>query len=211
MQRRQRPGRDMTVEFDSIPFDDLAIEIFGAKQAADNLASDRADHQQGDKGELMGHLENDQDGGNWRTNDSSQTSAHSSDCQSQLIALRKMEDRSADGAEEQSRCGPEKEGRRKYSPCASPGINCRGGGEFRDEQDKNMDSTHLAAKDQFKILVAETKNTQPGNPDEDNDPEYPVNPGTDDRLEINWNPFHVFDLVSPDQGALLKGDPGQGG
>ena len=58
----------MTVEFDSIPFDDLAVEIFGAKQAADSLAGDRANHQQGDKGELMGHLENDQDGGDRRTN-----------------------------------------------------------------------------------------------------------------------------------------------
>src|SRR5271169_3864140 len=117
----------MTVDFDSIPFDDLTVEIFGAKQAADSLAGNRANHQQRDKGELMGHLENDQDGGDRCTNHGSQTSAHSSDCQS-----RKMEDRSADGAEKQSRRGPEKEGGRKYSPGTSPGINCRGGGELRD-------------------------------------------------------------------------------
>ena len=77
-----------------------------------------------------------------------------------------MKDRGADSAEEQSCRSPEKEGGRKYSTGASPGINGRRGGEFRDQQDQNLNSAHLAAKDQFKVLVSETENSQTGNPDQ---------------------------------------------
>ena len=67
----------MTLELYAIPLNDFAIKISVAKGAAHRLARDCADHEKGNKSELVGHLKHDENGSNWCPHHSSQACTHS--------------------------------------------------------------------------------------------------------------------------------------
>src|ERR1700751_6126391 len=98
----------MPFELDAVSFDYLTVKVRGAKQVADGLARDRADHQQRNEVKLMSHLKHNQDRRNRRTNDRAETCAHSCNGQRQLIALSEMKYRCANRAENKSGCRAKK-------------------------------------------------------------------------------------------------------
>src|ERR1700751_4428371 len=106
LQRGKGSRGDMALELYAISFNDVAIEISVAKGAANRLARDCANHEEGNKRELMGHLKHNKNGRNWRPHHSSQACTHAGYGKSDPITRLKVEHESTQLIENETDGGP---------------------------------------------------------------------------------------------------------
>ncbi|MPN41316.1 hypothetical protein SDC9_188859 [bioreactor metagenome] len=112
----------------------LFIEIVPVEPAADSLADKGSEHQGGDKGEFVGHFENNEDAGHRRAHYCPQTGAHSDNCQRHLIRLRHRKEKASEGAQADARHCPEEQGWRKDASTSSKPKAGNGGSQFRNKE-----------------------------------------------------------------------------
>ena len=98
----------MALKLYSISFNDFAVEISVAKGAANRLARDRADHEERDERELVGHFEHNKNRSNWRPHHGSQTCTHSSHGESDPIVRLQVQHESTKVSEDKTDCGAKK-------------------------------------------------------------------------------------------------------
>ena len=92
----------MTLELYAISFNNIAIEISVAKGAAHRLARDCADHEKGNKRELVGHLKDNENGSDWCPHHSSQACTHSGYGKSDPIIRLEVEHESTQVSESET-------------------------------------------------------------------------------------------------------------
>ena len=100
----------MALKLYSISLDDFAVKICVANGAANRLARDRADHEERNKRELVGHLEHNKNRSNWRPHHGSQTCTHSSHGESDPIVRLQVQHESTKVSEGETDCGAKEKG-----------------------------------------------------------------------------------------------------
>ena len=125
-----------------------------------DLAREAGDHEARDEGELVGHLEDDEHGGDGRLNDSAEAGAHSADGEEHLIRIVQGGELTAKPAEGDTAHAAEKEAGREDAAGASKAVARDGGdqlGEKQREGEFPRDAFHQRERE---IIVTESENAE---------------------------------------------------